>query len=58
VLEGYFGHFESRGNFVILPRIFFLVLSESGYFTKLLESVVIYLLPIDDRCYYILPLSE
>jgi len=36
VLEGYFGHFVSKGKLVIMVRIIFNVSSENHYFIKLL----------------------
>ena len=35
-LEGYFGHFVSKGKLVIMVRIIFIVSSENHYFIKLL----------------------
>jgi len=36
VLEGYFGHFVSKGKLVIMVRIIFSISSENHYFFRVL----------------------
>jgi len=42
VLEGYFGHFESKGKLVIMVRIIFDVSTENHYLVSYWRVVVIY----------------